>query len=70
MTIDIVFFDAGETLLHPHPSFPELFATTVGTAGFDVTPEKVGEVQGRLAPHLVELAEESGVEKPSLSAEA
>jgi putative hydrolase of the HAD superfamily len=69
MTVGIVFFDAGETLLHPHPSFPELFATTVYDRGYIVTASEVAEVQGRLAPHLVELAEESGVEQPSLSAE-
>jgi putative hydrolase of the HAD superfamily len=69
MTVGIVFFDAGETLLHPHPSFPELFATTVYERGYIVTAGEVAEVQGRLAPHLVELAEESGVEQPSLSAE-
>lgn len=69
MTIEMVFFDVGETLLHPHPSFPELFATTAQARGHAVTPERVAEVQGRLAPHLVELASESGVEKPSLSAE-
>lgn len=67
--IDIVFFDAGETLLHPHPSFPELFARTVQNKGHDVSVEDATEVQLRLAPHLVELAEDTGVENPSLQAE-
>ena len=70
MTVTIVFFDAGETLLHPHPSFPELFARTVQSGGYSISSQEVGELQGRLAPHLVEVAEESGVEQPSLSAEA
>ena len=70
MTVAIVFFDAGETLLHPHPSFPELFAQTVRKGGYDIPSSNVAEVQDRLAPHLVELAEDSGVEQPSLSAEA
>ena len=68
--IEMVFFDAGETLLRPYPSFPELFAHTVGKHGHDVSPAEVEALQERLAPHLVELLEESGVEKPSLSAEA
>lgn len=67
--IDIVFFDAGETLLHPHPSFPELFARTAQATGHDVSVEDATTVQARLAPHLVDLAEDTGVEKPSLHAE-
>ncbi len=68
--IRAVFFDAGETLLYPHPSFAELFATTVSSAGRPVTPDEVNEVRARLAPHLLDLAEESGVEKgPSMSPE-
>ncbi|MDQ3659454.1 MAG: HAD-IA family hydrolase [Actinomycetota bacterium] len=64
--IDIVFFDAGETLLHPHPSFPELFALTAQANGHDVSVADATEVQLRLAPHLVELAEDTGVANPSL----
>ncbi len=42
MTVRAVFFDAGETLVSPHPSFPELLATTLQTEGFGhVTPELV-----------------------------
>ena len=67
--IDIVFFDAGETLLHPHPSFPELFARTAQAKGYSVSVSEATEVQHRLAPHLVELAEDTGVENPSLQAE-
>ncbi len=69
MTIEIVFFDAGETLIHPHPSFPELFAQICSERGVEVRAERVAEVQGRLAPHLVDLAEETGVENPSLNPE-
>jgi len=37
-----VFFDAGETLVSPHPSFPELLATTLKREGHDhVTPDLV-----------------------------
>jgi putative hydrolase of the HAD superfamily len=67
--IEIVFFDAGETILHPHPSFHELFAKVCSEYGVDVEPEKVAELQQRLAPYLVDLASESGVDNPSLSPE-
>ena len=69
MSIDVVFFDAGETLIHPHPSFPELFSEVSAEAGKSVSPDDVEEVQARLAPHLVDLAEDTGVDKPSLSAD-
>ena len=66
MNVEIVFFDAGETLLRPHPSFAELFACTCREYGVDVEPDEVAQIRSRLAPHLLELAEESGVEQPSL----
>lgn len=67
MTIEVVFFDAGETLVHPHPSFPELFAQVCTERGRAVSAADVRTVQARLAPHLVDLAEDTGVDKPSLS---
>ena len=33
MTVEIVFFDAGGTILDPHPSFAELFALTCTNYG-------------------------------------
>jgi len=36
-----VFFDAGETLVHPSPSFPELFARIVEREGHHVLPDDV-----------------------------
>ena len=36
MRFSAVFFDAGETLVHPHPTFPDLFAATLQRAGHDV----------------------------------
>lgn len=36
-----VFFDVGETLVHPSPSFPELFSDVVGRLGHPVLPEDV-----------------------------
>lgn len=63
---DIVFFDAGETLLRPHPSFHELFTATARRGGYEVDTDEVRAVQQTLAPHLVELAEETGITTPSL----
>lgn len=53
--VKIVFFDAGDTLLRPYPSFSEIFASVARGEGHVVTPEAVEEVQGRLAPHLMDL---------------
>jgi FMN phosphatase YigB (HAD superfamily) len=36
-----VFFDAGETLVHPAPSFPELFAQVLEREGHRVLPDDV-----------------------------
>jgi putative hydrolase of the HAD superfamily len=68
--IEIVFFDAGETILHPHPSFAELFASTCHRHGIEIKADDVKLAQERLAPHLLEIGDESGIENPSLSAEA
>ena len=38
---EAVFFDAGETLVHAHPSFPELFAEVLRGHGFDPDPAAV-----------------------------
>jgi REG-2-like HAD superfamily hydrolase len=38
-----VFFDAGETLVHPHPSFPDLLAEVLRREGHAVTVEAVRE---------------------------
>lgn len=60
--IEIVFLDAGETILYPHPSFSELFARIVTQAGVPVSAEEIEGVRRRLAPHLVDMAEDSGAE--------
>ena len=71
MTIEIVFFDAGGTILDPHPSFAELFARICAEHGFAIEPQQVSEVQERIAPHLVELLDEAGLDHgPTLSMEA
>lgn len=43
MRYEAVFFDAGETLVHPHPTFPDLFAEILRREGHDVAPELVRE---------------------------
>lgn len=68
-SIDIVFLDAGETILHPHPSFPELFVEVARGKDVELTVAEVSEAQSRLAPHLVDIAEDTGVENPSFSAD-
>ena len=42
--LQAVFFDAGETLLYPHPSFAELFAEVLRDRGHRVDPARVHEV--------------------------
>lgn len=69
--IEIVFFDAGGTILDPHPSFAELFARVAEENGVSVAAQDVRDVQERIAPHLVELLEEAGLDHgPTLSLEA
>ncbi len=69
--IEIVFFDAGGTMLDPHPSFAELFAIVCAENGRPVDAAAVQVVQERIAPHLVELVAEAGLDEgPSLSPEA
>jgi putative hydrolase of the HAD superfamily len=49
-----VFFDVGETLLAPHPSFNELFSEIMGSLGHEVTPRDVEEALGSVAPSVGE----------------
>lgn len=43
MPFRAVFFDAGETLVHPHPSFPELLTLTLREEGLEVDPALIRE---------------------------
>ena len=58
--IEVVFLDAGETILYPHPSFSELFASVATDFGSPVASADVEAVRRRLAPHLVDIREDSG----------
>ena len=44
MDVRAVFFDAGETLLYPHPSFAEVFTEVLRGEGYTVEPSRVQEV--------------------------
>ncbi|HEX2031655.1 MAG TPA: HAD-IA family hydrolase [Actinomycetota bacterium] len=44
MPIRAIFFDAGETLLYPHPSFAEVFTEVLREHGYTVDPARVLEV--------------------------
>jgi len=60
MPIRAVLFDAGETLLSPHPSFPELLAQTLRAEGYEhVTPELIRD-QVKVVAHLFEEATREG----------
>lgn len=41
MRYSAVFFDAGETLVHPHPTFPDLFSQILRREGHDVDAETI-----------------------------
>ena len=54
--IELVFFDAGDTILRPHPSFAELFARVCRDEGREVKASDVQAIKDRIAPHLIDLA--------------
>ena len=43
MSYTAVFFDVGETLVHPHPTFPDLFSRVLVREGHDVDPQTIRE---------------------------
>ncbi len=45
---DIIFFDAGDTLVHPYPSFPGLFKQICAEHGLEVDGDRVPAVAGAL----------------------
>jgi putative hydrolase of the HAD superfamily len=67
--IKVVFLDAGETILHPHPSFPELFSRTAASRGIDVSPEQVAPVLYGALRNMDRYVTELGLVNPSMSAE-
>ncbi|MGH2768764.1 MAG: HAD family hydrolase [Actinomycetota bacterium] len=69
MAYRAVLFDAGETLLAPHPSFPDLFAAVMGGRGHSVTPAQVEVAVEKVAPSFVEILERTGSKTWSTSRE-
>jgi putative hydrolase of the HAD superfamily len=56
---EAVFFDAGETLVHPQPSFAELFALVLRREGYDVAADAVADRVLSLAEHFQRAAREN-----------
>ena len=64
------FFDAGETLLAPHPSFDELFSGVLAEHGERISPEQVRGALTAIAPTFSEIVDKMAVEAWSTSREA
>lgn len=58
MRFRAVFFDAGETLVHPAPSFPELFARVLGGAGHRRDPADVSAASAVVFRRFAEAADD------------
>jgi putative hydrolase of the HAD superfamily len=67
VTYRAVFFDAGETLLSAHPSFPELLSQVLRQEGHDVHPEDVRGIVKPVTERFLRAARER--EMWSLSSE-
>jgi len=65
-----VFLDAGETMIHPHPSFGELFADVLSNAGHDVEIERILETVSVYSERWSEAAKREGKGPWSVSQEA
>lgn len=63
MDLRAVFFDAGETLLYPHPSFPELFSNVLAAGGEHVDPDRIQQV---VSVYSERFAESARTEAPRL----
>jgi putative hydrolase of the HAD superfamily len=59
VTYRAVFFDAGETLVHPHPSFPELMVAILRREGYEIGPDDVHVNATFVADHFKRAAEEN-----------
>jgi FMN phosphatase YigB (HAD superfamily) len=61
MRFRAVFFDAGETLVHPSPSFPELFSRVLGDAGHRRDPAAVSDASAAVFRRFAEAADDGGL---------
>ncbi len=67
VTYRAVFFDAGETLVHPHPSFAELFALVLHRDGFDVDPAVVADSLHVISERFLEAESDMWTTSPERS---
>jgi putative hydrolase of the HAD superfamily len=58
MTHRAVFFDAGETLVHPHPSFSELLVAILRREGYAIGPDDVHANATIVADHFRRAADQ------------
>jgi putative hydrolase of the HAD superfamily len=56
---EAVFFDAGETLVHPHPSFPELLTLVLQDEGHEVDPAVIRERLWIVSDRFLKAAQEN-----------
>jgi putative hydrolase of the HAD superfamily len=54
-----IFFDAGETLVHPHPSFPELFSDVLAREGHPVSMAAIHEQVHHVGERFSEAARDN-----------
>jgi len=59
MSLRAVLFDAGETLVHPAPSFPELFARVLALRGHERSPDAVVEASRTVFHRFSEAARDN-----------
>jgi len=59
MPVRAVLFDAGETLVHPSPSFPELFTSVLAAAGHRRAPDAVIEASRSVFHRFSEAARDN-----------
>jgi putative hydrolase of the HAD superfamily len=59
MRFRLILFDAGETLVHPAPSFPELFTTVLASDGHVRTEEQVLEASAAVFHRFSEAARDA-----------
>ena len=56
MRIRAVFFDVGDTLVHVHPSFADVFSSVLARAGHERSPAQVSEASGHIFTRFSEAA--------------
>jgi putative hydrolase of the HAD superfamily len=70
MPVRAVLFDAGETLVHPAPSFPELFSRVLVASGHDRSPRAVVDASRAVFSRFSEAARDNDLWTTSPEASA